>query len=103
MQQERDMVEWREEVLTVLDTWLAAKGADGKTAAGVQRRPRRIAEARFQGEGGCYTVDLRGTPLALDGLEGLAQLTLRGGEPDRPEYRVLRAHEANGLVHARVG
>jgi hypothetical protein len=125
MQQERDMVEWREEVLTVLDAWLAAKGgtgggppqgtvgtgggapqgtrADGKRAADVQRRPRRIAEARFQGDGGCYTVDLRGTPLALDGLEGLAQLTLRGGEPDRPEYRVLRAHEANGLVHVRVG
>ncbi|MBO0690115.1 MAG: AAA family ATPase, partial [Candidatus Dormibacteraeota bacterium] len=97
------MVEWRDEVLAVLDAWLEARGAtggDGGSSTG--RRPRRVGEARFAGEGGCYTVDLRGTPLAERGLEGLAHLTLRGGA-ELVEYQVLRAHEANGLVHVQVG
>ncbi|KMS76664.1 hypothetical protein ACM01_02050 [Streptomyces viridochromogenes] len=57
---------WREEITAALGEWIALEGGAGRTA-----RWQRIGRAARTGEPGQYAVDLRGTDIGPDQLDGL--------------------------------
>lgn len=76
---------WREEIATALGELVAIMGGAGKSA-----RWQRIGRAVRTGDPGHYAVDLRGSDIGPDQLDGLR---LAGSEPDTIEANGLSVSE----------
>ncbi|MEW1583954.1 AAA domain-containing protein [Micromonospora vinacea] len=90
------MPDWRDEVCSALDLWIASEG-------GTQQKERlvRIGRARQEGQGGWFAVDLRGSAANLDQLESL-RLSGADGPEAGSSYAVLEAVQEGEVVRLRV-
>ncbi|WP_435973561.1 AAA domain-containing protein [Streptomyces sp. Qhu_M48] len=88
---------WREEITTALGEWIMIEGGAGR-----QPRWQRIARAVRTGEPGGFAVDLRGSDIGPDQLDGLR---LSGPEADDIEangFAVSEAVQNGSLLTLRV-
>ncbi|MFD7418477.1 hypothetical protein ACFV9B_43730, partial [Kitasatospora purpeofusca] len=88
---------WREEITTALGEWIAIEGGAGR-----QPRWQRNARAVRPGEPGGFAVDLRGSDIGPDQLDGLR---LSGPEADDIEtngFTVSEAVQNGSLLTLRV-
>ncbi|GAA3377580.1 hypothetical protein GCM10020367_53790 [Streptomyces sannanensis] len=88
---------WREEIATALGEWIAVEGGAGR-----QPRWQRIGRAARTGEPGQYAVDLRGSDIGPDQLDGLR---LAGPDDDGIEangFAVSETVQNGSLLTLRV-
>jgi hypothetical protein len=88
--------DWRDEVCSALDFWIAAEGGDSRT-----ERLVAIGRARLTGEPGWFDVDLRGTSVDTDQVESF-RLAGKGGPERGPSYAVKEAVQDGPVVRVRV-
>jgi hypothetical protein len=88
--------DWRDEVCTALDFWIAAEGGGNRT-----ERMSRVGPARPSNERGWYDIDLRGISVTADQAESL-RLSSADGPSAGPSYQVLEAAQDGPLVRVRV-
>lgn len=93
---ERSHVDWRDEVATALDEWIALAGGAAHNA-----RWRRVGAARATGEPGVFVVDIRGSELSADQLNELRLADADEGSL-RSGFTVMEATVEGPLLRVRV-
>lgn len=91
------MPDWRDEVCTALDFWIAAEGGGGNPAG----RLICVGRARPTNEPGWYDVDLRGSTVSTDQTESF-RLSGKNGPDAGPSYPVMEAAQDGPLARVRV-
>lgn len=92
------MPDWRDEVCTALEFWIAAEKR-GKSRSG---RQTCIGRARPGNEPGSYVIDLRGTGLDTDQVESLRLSGSGERGPDGVSYPIKEAVQDGPVVRVRV-
>lgn len=91
------MPDWRDEICTALEFWIAAEKR-GKSRSG---RQTCIGRARPGNEAGSYVIDLRGTNFDAEQVESLRLSGERGPDADS-SYPVKEAAQDGPVVRVRV-